>query len=1225
MSGSPFLPQLARRAGARRLTLILSLLLITAAVVPFVTRGARGQSDSAPQVLRRASAKSEATRASSAEFVPGHVLVRFRSEAAAARAEASPTISRATILDATSPEIAARVERFEGSDLVRGLRLAYVEPAETLAAIEAFKSRTDVLYAEPDYVRRASVVPNDTNFATMWAMRNTGQLGGTVGADIKATQAWDITTGSSNVVVGVIDEGIDISHPDLAANIWTNPGEVAGNGVDDDGNGKIDDVHGWDFSTCTGSDPSTNPACGNNTVYDGPGNNADTGLPIDAHGTHVAGTIGAVGNNSTGVVGVNWNVKILPLKFLSPTSGAASNAIRAEAYAKALRDKWNTTGGAQGANVRVLSNSYGGGGSSQAELDSITAVGASGILFVVAAGNESSNNDIIPTFPSSYVATNLISVAATNRVDQIDPNYSNYGPRTVHIAAPGTSIISTFPGNTYSSISGTSMATPHVSGVAALVLAANPNLTVQQLRSIVLYNGDANATNFGNVYSLRRLNAFAAVQAAQENDTTAPAAAGNLHIGAQNGRAVTLSFTAPGDDGNTGRAALYEISYVSAADGTTYVLKTALPNTAGTAESVSVNVPLRQTSGTLRVKTIDNVGNTSLASVAVSVPTNSADPYLTSESAFAGLATLGTALNFHKDDNYTTYALPSGFSFPYFGQSNTSVVLSSNGNLYLQPQSALPPANDVDEFGDSGNSTQQLEGFRMISGLWDDLRTDCSGNGSGSPCDVYVNTTDPNKVIFRWEARTFNSTADAGNPVEFEIELDRDGTILTRYGAGNTGVFPLVGIGAGEQGGSYVINSHTSLNAPISLTNAPTVTFAPRPTVAQTTLQFSATNYPFNEAEPSARVVVTRAGDTSAAVSVDVRTVDDPAAVACNVNGGVAYARCDYETTLQTVTFAAGDAQPKTVSIPLVNDTYLEQNETFQVTLLNPTGGATTAAPATATVTIVSEDPPGQPNPMLQSDLAGTTYFVRQQYLDFLSREPEPGEPWTNVLRTCGNGTSDQFNTNSSSPLATCDRISVSSGFFRSPEFEFKGRFIFNFYKSALNRLPLYSEIIGDMSSITAGSTAEVQARKAAFTNAFVQKTEFKNLYDALTNTQFVNTIMDRYAPLPSITTPDPLTPDSSTKITLTRADLINHLNGSGVTYTRAQVVRAIADSNEVGAAEFNSGFVAMQYYGYLRRDPEPGGYADWLRTINANPADVRSMINGFMNSPEYRLRFGTP
>jgi subtilisin family serine protease len=1449
---SPFLQKLARRAGThRRFTLFFGLLLVAAILVPFATHGAGGQDESAPRVQRAASKSG----ARAAEFVPGRVLVRFRSEAAAESVETvSRSTGRALLATEDGEQVSARVERFEGSDLVRGLRLAYVAPAQTLAAVEAFKSRDDVLYAEPDYVRHASAnVPNDTLFGNLWAMQNTGQAGGAVGADIKATQAWDITQGSASIVVGVIDEGVDISHPDLATNIWTNPGEIAGNGVDDDGDGKIDDVHGWDFSTCIGSpaDPATN-GCGNNTVYDGPGNNTNTNLPIDAHATHVAGTIGAVGNNGQGVVGVNWNVKIMPLKFLGVgTNNSASNAIRAEAYAKAMRDKFDQTGGAQGANVRVLNNSYGGGNSSQAEFDSIKAVGDSGILFVVAAGNDSSNNDLVPTFPSSYDAPNLISVAATNRFDQIDPSYSNFGARTVHIAAPGTSIQSTFPGNTYATISGTSMATPQVSGVAALALAANPNLTVQQLRSIVLYNGDVINSTVGNVYSQRRLDALGAVQAALENDTTAPAAAANLQVAAQNGRSVTLNFNAPGDDGSSGNAALYEISYASGTSAATFVLKTAIPKSPGSPESFTVNVPLRQTTGALRVKTIDNVGNESLAAVGVAVPANAADPYTTAESAFAGLAAQGTALGFHADDNYTTVQLPSGFSFPFFGQQNTSVVLSSNGNLYLQPLATLPPVNpNNNQFGDSGSSTQQLEGFKMIAGLWDDLRTDCTTGGSGLPCDVYMNTSDPNKVIFRWEARTFNSSADAGRPVEFEIELNRDGTIQTRYGAGNISVFPVVGIGAGEQGGSYVVTSHTNTDVPITLTNAPTVTFAPRPLAVPAALQFSASNFTASEAagavqitvtrtgstsgaasvnyatsngtatagadysaasgtlnfadgetsktfsvaitndsldeadetvnltlsspsgatlgtpstatltitdddptpslsindtslvegnsgatnatfnvtlsaassqtvtvnystadgsatagsdyaatsgtltflpgetskqinvivigdatvEPdenffvnltlptdatladgqgvcliqnddalatptptpivslvqfaaasvtasesngTAQITITRSGDTSSAVSVDVRTVDDTRAIPCNdttTAPGVAFARCDYATTAQIVSFAAGDALPKTVAVPLINDSYVEPNENITLALSNAAGAAL-GAQSTTTLTITSDDAAGAPNP-----INGTDFFVRMQYLDFLSRDPEPGQPWSAVLNGCAN----QFNTDPNNASAACDRISVSANFFRSQEFQLKGFFVFNFYKSSLARLPFYAEIVSDMSIITATTPAEVQAKKAAFTNAFVQRQEFKNLYDAMDNATFVNTLMNRYG-VQSITTPDPLNPDASTRVTFTRADLVNRLNGVGGTFTRAQVVRAIADSNEVSATEFNSAFVAMQYFGYLRRDPDTQGFNDWLRTINANPADFRSMVNGFMNSQEYRLRFGTP
>ncbi|MDT7541210.1 MAG: hypothetical protein QOE33_1114, partial [Acidobacteriota bacterium] len=189
-----------------------------------------------------------------------------------------------------------------------------------------------------------------------------------------------------------------------------------------------------------------------------------------------------------------------------------------------------------------------------------------------------------------------------------------------------------------------------------------------------------------------------------------------------------------------------------------------------------------------------------------------------------------------------------------------------------------------------------------------------------------------------------------------------------------------------------------------------------------------------------------------------------------------------------------------------------------------------------------------------------------------------------------------------------------------SQEFQLKGLFVFRFYKVAFNRLPLYSEIIPDMASVTGTTTAELQAKKGAFTNAFAQRQEFKTAYDGLTNQQFVDTLMNRYG-IAQITTPDPATPDGTTKITLTRADLVTRLNAG--TLTRAQVLRAIADSDQVGTTEFNPAFVAMQYFGYLRRDPEPQGYANWLATINANPADFRSMVNGFMNSQEYRLRFG--
>src|ERR1043165_8283511 len=242
--------------------------------------------------------------------------------------------------------------------------------------------------------------------------------------------------------------------------------------------------------------------------------------------------------------------------------------------------------------------------------------------------------------------------------------------------------------------------------------------------------------------------------------------------------------------------------------------------------------------------------------------------------------------------------------------------------------------------------------------------------------------------------------------------------------------------------------------------------------------------------------------------------------------------------------------------------------------------------------------------------------FVRQQYLDFLSREPEAGEPWSNILRNCSN----QFNTDPANAAAACDRLIVSQSFFGSPEFQLKGYFVYRFYKLAFNRLPEYAEIIPDMRAVTGATQAEVFQKKAAFTNSFVLRSEFTTNYGGLTNAGYVAALMNRYS-LTQITTPDPANPDGTQKVTLTSGDLTSRLNAG--TLSRAQVLRAIADSDQVFQAEFNQAFVAMQYYGYLRRTPEAGGYQNWLSYLNSHPTDSRTLVNGFLNSTEYRLRFG--
>jgi subtilisin family serine protease len=325
--------------------------------------------------LQQSSATKEKT--TRPEYVAGEILVRFRAESPVVATKAG--LQSELSVEHNGRQTRVRLERLSaGAEVVRGLRIARVAPEDTIGVIEALRLRSDVIYAEPNYIVRKLQLPNDLRFNEQWNLRNTT----TPTADIDAEQAWDITTGSHNVVVGVIDEGIDISHEDLAANIWTNPSEIAGNGIDDDNNGRVDDLHGWDFFH------------NDNTVYDGPGTNPD-GSEVDAHGTHVAGIIGAVGNNGIGVAGVNWQVTMVPLKFLGPDGGTTIDVVKAYEYAVNLKQAWESSGGTRGANVRILNNSYGGRRASQAALDEIRALNDAGILFVTAAGNDARASSLI--------------------------------------------------------------------------------------------------------------------------------------------------------------------------------------------------------------------------------------------------------------------------------------------------------------------------------------------------------------------------------------------------------------------------------------------------------------------------------------------------------------------------------------------------------------------------------------------------------------------------------------------------------------------------------------------------------------------------------------------------------------------------------------------------------------------------------------------------------------
>ncbi len=377
------------------------------------------------------------------------------------------------------------------------------------------------------------------------------------------------------------------------------------------------------------------------------------------------------------------------------------------------------------------------------------------------------------------------------------------------------------------------------------------------------------------------------------------------------------------------------------------------------------------------------------------------------------------------------------------------------------------------------------------------------------------------------------------------------------------------------------------------------------------TVHFSAANIQVGEAAGRATLTVIRGGASSGVATVDYRTVDtDTFTVGCadtvNNQGG-AYGRCDFAAVTGTLQFAAGETQ-KTLTVPVLDDAYPEGNETFQVQL-NNVGGTPLGTPATATITILDNDQPGTPNPIYT-----TQFFVRQQYLDFLAREPEQSEPWSNILTNCANVN----NIDPNSPAAGCDRINVSLSFFGSPEFQLKGFYVFRFYKLAYNRLPEYLEIIPDMSFVAGQTAVEVFARKAQLATLFTGRAEFQTAYGSLSNANYVAALLNRYQ-LTQVTTPLPANPDGTEKVTLTGADLTTRLDNQ--TSTRAQVFRAIADSDQVNAAEFNNAFVAMQYYGYLRRKPEAAGYQSWLQVLQSG--NQRTMVNGFMNSAEYRLRFG--
>ncbi len=397
----------------------------------------------------------ESTETVQPAFIRGEVVVRYHKD-----------LSEDAEQEVLSRHQLSRIAQFAA------LRVDHVgidDGVDVMDKIRELEQDPDVLYAEPNFLYFPTDLPNDWN-AKLWGLHNDGTYGST-DADIDAREAWNVSTGSSSIVVAVTDTGVDWDHPDLEDNIWVNPGEINGNGVDDDHNGYTDDIIGWDF------------ASGDNNPNDD-----------DGHGSHVAGVVGATGNNGKGVVGVNWDVSIMPVRVMGPYGASTTACMRGIQYA--------VDNGAH-----VINASWGGPGSSQAIYDAISYANDHGVLFVTASGNEGRNSDGMSNYPNNYNLPNIVSVGATNVNDRM-ANFSNYGATTVDLCAPGEGIYSTYRNGGYAWEDGTSMASPFVAGAAALALSVDPNLGAGELKSLLMDTGDPVSDLQGYTVSGRRLNVY---------------------------------------------------------------------------------------------------------------------------------------------------------------------------------------------------------------------------------------------------------------------------------------------------------------------------------------------------------------------------------------------------------------------------------------------------------------------------------------------------------------------------------------------------------------------------------------------------------------------------------------------------------------------------------------------------------------------------------------------
>ena len=793
-------------------------------------------------------------------FVPGELLVGFR-----------PGVGQADITRFYAQhgvtELAALDRQIRPND--SRLKLISVPAALTTRMIPALQRDPRVAYAEPNYIiAEAATTPNDPTYVRDWGLSNNGFTGGTTDADIDADEAWDITTGSGDVVVAVIDTGVDYTHPDLAANMWHNPGEIPGNHTDDDGNGFVDDYYGYDFAN-SDSDP-----------FD------DLG-----HGTHVAGTIGMAGNNTVGATGVNWNVKIMALKTDAGPGHDLADLISAYNYVLTMKNR--------GVNVRVTNNSYGGFNPFvQSWKDAIDSMGQAGILFVAAAHNFAvdidAGSDQSRLYPAGFDSPSVISVAATDHNDRY-ASFTNWGATSVDLAAPGESVWSTLPGNTYGWSSGTSMATPHVAGAAALVWSAFPNLSAAEVKARLLDSvdpiGSIGANESFPTLTNGRLNVRnALVVPARDNETNAPNAIGNLAVSGTSPWSATLKWTASGDDGATGRAGFYDVRYstapITAATwaAATPALSEPAPRPAGLAETFILSGLEPRTLYYFAAKVTDNAGNQSALSNLAEGATTAAAFRLNDDME-------STSTNWAATDLWHRSSLRAHDSATawYFGQEASRTYFTGG-----QHSGAITLASPVDLSGVTQAQLRFHEWRQVIDSTpLDVARVEVSRNGSD-----WTSLSDSFFSSYDWQQRTLDLTPFVGGPLHIRFKFDT-----------NAFDFLPFAIAQGFEGW-YVDDVQVLVPAaqPAGISvNDVTVTEG-------------------NDGARQAVFTVTRSNGGGHA-SVRYATTDGSATVSAS----------DHQAASGTLSFGPGETR-KTVSVPINGDRLAETDESFFLNLSNPTG-----------------------------------------------------------------------------------------------------------------------------------------------------------------------------------------------------------------------------------------------------------------------------------------------